>query len=390
MRVAGGRHVTIAGAINVPSRLTRHAHPGEPDWVRQSLHTAQELMSALPESSAAHYKSALTRWDNFVRVRGITEEQVSPADVTCFCISRIAQPAGLPAALRGPRGPICTGTLRRELNWIRRGRKAHGLSTAPFDHTEVVDFLNKVATRAAKVKSDKNPVLFADVKATDPGNGASFDKLRNHAILALGFFFGLRSGEFPQLRISHLSFTHGNAVGLRLLIDKRNYSTLSTQIPRQLQSGGTALCAWLRRYLHAFPPGMPRGPTASLFPCLAGSRRFALPLAQRSIAIIVGELVPGCTGHSMRVGFCTEAVAAGVKPRELGEFGRWLSVDMQRLYSHRTTDAGVLMARSLMRGRVQRRADGTLSRTAKRPRPDGDNDNVDNDKNSRGPKRRRG
>ena len=353
----------VAGAVHMHTPELGDKHKGNaPSWVVESMKIASELMGSLPESSTAHFKSALNRWDNFTEVRKLRENNVKAHDVVCYCMTRIAQAETLPAQLRGPRGPIATGTLRKEISYIRRGRLARGEDTAPFDHASVIELLKKVATKTTNVTSDKNPVLYADVVASEPGPKATFEQIRNHAILALGFFFGLRSGEYAQLLIKHLTFPAGSAVGLELRIDKTNYNVLSTQAPRNLRSGGKVLFRWLHRYLDAFPKAMPKGPRAALFPALQNTKQFAKPLVQRTIANIVGKLVPGCTGHSMRVGFCTEAVAAEVSPDDVGEFGRWLGDDMRRLYTHRTTDAGVKMAKALMRGNVRRNEDGTLTR----------------------------
>ena len=186
--------------------------------------------------------------------------------------------------------------------------------------------------------------------------------LRNHALLAFGFFFGLRPGEVAAAKRRDIYFAGHDAVRLTVEIDKTNYTVLSTQAPRILLSGGKHLVAVLRRYLAAWPVGLQElGDSAPLFPGLSGAARGSA-LKVDTVSNIVAGLVPECTGHSMRVGFCTEAIAAGVQPDDLKEFGRWLSDDMIRLYGKRTTDNGVRMAQALMAGGVERQPDGLLYR----------------------------
>ena len=80
--------------------------------------------------------------------------------------------------------------------------------------------------------------------------------------------------------------------------------------------------------------------------------------------------MPGCSGHSMRVGFCTEAVAAGASARKIGALGRWRSKDMQTLYDKSTVTDGINMGLRLSQGGISRDQGGLLHRPT-RARHDG-------------------
>ena len=333
---------------------------GAPTWVSDLTRAASEAMSSYPEASVAHCQSAVRQWDRFCEAAGVGREP-TPADVVNYVMARVAPPVHTPRIFGGPGAPILASGVKRELAWIQRTRALSGLSNTAFEHESVTRLLTRVGSGYHPTKSGKSPVLFANVRATDPGPAASLEQLRNHALLALGFFLGLRSGELVRICVRDVTFTGPDSLQLMLHADKTNQTILRTQVPRTMLTGGELLVGWMRRYLLAFPEDLrAKGGSLPMFPNLSRRGR-AEPLARASVGQIVGRLVPGCTGHSMRVGFCTEAIAAGVAPSDLSEFGRWLSADMIRLYGKRTIDDGVRMAEALTRGGVQRVGPGLLT-----------------------------
>jgi integrase len=174
-------------------------------------------------------------------------------------------------------------------------------------------------------KTGKRPILVRHIReawqSRDPRPVPSVS--RNFCLLAFGLFFGLRRRELVALNRDDVTWNPDDGcLTLRVCSDKTNRNVVNAQRPRVLTASNPLLSEiWL-----AYLPILNGGSGGPLFGRLEGGFSVAR-LAPASVSTIVREVLPGLgvSPHSLRVGFATEAYAAGVPLTTIMEMGRWRS-----------------------------------------------------------------
>ena len=229
-------------------------------------------------------------------------------------------------------------TIKRRLVSISviHKMKGHYLDTK---HPVIIQNFLGIKRRKGVNQKGKKPLLISNLKqiidVINLQNEPDVKKLRNKALLLLGFAGGFRRNELISLNIEHLEFVFE---GLKVHI-KRSKTD-------QFGEGFTKGIPYFENYLYCPVKNLnnwlniskiKKGPIFVRFS--KGSKITNIRLTDQSVALIIKEYLTKAgidnknySGHSLRSGFATSAAEAGAEERSIMAMTGHKSTEMVRRY----------------------------------------------------------
>ena len=233
---------------------------------------------------------------------------------------------------------VKTSTIKRRLVSIGviHKMKGHYLDTK---HPVIVENFMGIKRLKGVSQKGKKPLLISNLKqiidVINQQNEPDIKKLRNKALLLLGFAGGFRRNELISLNIEDLEFVFE---GLKVHI-KRSKTD-------QFGEGFTKGIPHFENYLYCPVKNLnnwlniskiKKGPIFVRFS--KGSKITNLRLTDQSVALIIKEYLTKAgidnknySGHSLRSGFATSAAEAGAEERSIMAMTGHKSTEMVRRY----------------------------------------------------------
>lgn len=248
-------------------------------------------------------------------------------------------------------------TLRTAIAAIRAASISAGFA---FDskHPALETVMKGIGRAHARAPRQAEPLRGTDVRTLLQGLGASLLARRDGALLALAYVFGLRRSEVVGLDWHE----HGDGDGFVLITAREIVLTLvrsKTSRVGEVQTVGVpratnpAAVRAIETWVDA--AGIARG--TALLRSVSKAGKPGGRLSPQSVSLIVKALVaehherrgvPAAlardegrrySSHSLRVGVAVTAAEAGASAREIGQLGRWSSMEMPARYARRAEDA---------------------------------------------------
>ncbi len=214
--------------------------------------------------------------------------------------------------------------------------KGHYLDTK---HPLIIENLMGIKRRKGTIQKSKKPLLISNLKVIIDAINYSKDpdtkKLRNKAILLIGFSGGFRRSEIVSLNLEDIEFVfEGVKVTIRKSKTDQFGEGLVKGIPlfsNSLYCPVTALKRWINI------SKIKNGPLFVKF--TKGSKLTINRLTDQSVALIIKEYLlkagidsENFSGHSLRSGFATSAAEAGAEERSIMAMTGHKSAEMVRRY----------------------------------------------------------
>ena len=229
-------------------------------------------------------------------------------------------------------------TIKRRLVSISviHKMKGHYLDTK---HPIIIQNFMGIKRRKGVNQKGKKPLLINDLKhiidLINQQNEPDIKKLRNKALLLIGFAGGFRRNELISLNLEDLEFVFE---GLKINI-KRSKTD-------QFGEGFTKGIPYFENYLYCPVKNLKnwlnvskikKGPVFVRFS--KGSKISNIRLTDQSVALIIKEYLTKAgidsknySGHSLRSGFATSAAEAGAEERSIMAMTGHKSTEMVRRY----------------------------------------------------------
>ena len=229
-------------------------------------------------------------------------------------------------------------TIKRRLVSISviHKMKGHYLDTK---HPIIIQNFMGIKRRKGVNQKGKKPLLINDLKhiidVINQQNEPDIKKLRNKALLLIGFAGGFRRNELISLNLEDLEFVFE---GLKINI-KRSKTD-------QFGEGFTKGIPYFENYLYCPVKNLrkwlnvskiKKGPVFVRF--LKGSKISNIRLTDQSVALIIKEYLTKAgidsknySGHSLRSGFATSAAEGGAEERSIMAMTGHKSTEMVRRY----------------------------------------------------------
>ena len=230
-------------------------------------------------------------------------------------------------------------TIARRISAISENYNASGSRENPCMSPLVKQALRGIRRLKGTFQQGKTPILLDDIEdileCIDSIDIPKIQKLRDKAILLIGFMGAFRRSEIAALTVENLKFS---PQGLEIFVasskaDQEGQGAI-VAIP-SLQGSPLDAVRALKKWLTA--SGITSGPVFRGFTKSMSLRKTAI--SDKSIAEIVKKytsligLDPAMYGaHSLRHGFATTAAAYGVEERNIMRQTRHHSVNMVRRY----------------------------------------------------------
>lgn len=296
---------------------------------RQRL--AGDVDAALSSRTRATYARHWGQFATWCAARGIPAGQLlpAPADLVALYLHERAE-AGRAVA-----------TLSLDLAAICQAHRLAGLEP-PRDHPSLAlawkGLRRRVGAERGASPNRKAPLLAEEVTSMVVTEPASLAGMRNRALLALGFAGGFRRSELVALQLQDLEHVPGR--GVRVTVRRSKVDQVGEGGSKAVAYGQGKACPVT--LLQAWR-GALEAPSGPLFRSIdRWGKVGAQPLSGRSVARIVKAAAkrvgidPGrVAGHSLRAGFVTSALAAGVSPTDVCRQTHHRSVDMVSVYDRR-------------------------------------------------------
>ena len=214
--------------------------------------------------------------------------------------------------------------------------KGHYLDTK---HPVIMENLMGIKRRKGTKQIGKKPLLINELKqlidVINKENEADIKKLRNKALLLIGFAGGFRRNELVSLDLEDVEFVFE---GVKITLKRSKTDQFGEGMTKGIPHFGDSLyCPVmnLRRWLNVSK--IKKGPIFLKFskgPKLTKSR-----LTDQTVALIIkGYLMKAgidsknYSGHSLRSGFATSAAEAGAEERSIMSMTGHKSTEMVRRY----------------------------------------------------------
>ena len=229
-------------------------------------------------------------------------------------------------------------TLKRRLVSIGviHKMKGHYLDTK---HPVIIQNFMGIKRRKGVYQKGKKPLLINDLKkivdVINKQNEPEIKKLRNKALLLIGFAGGFRRNELISLNIEDLDFVYE---GVKINLKKSKTD--------QFGEGFTKGIPYFENYLYCPVKNLnhwlnkskiKKGPIFLRFS--KGSKLTNIRLTDQSVALIIKEYLikagidsKNYSGHSLRSGFATSAAEAGAEERSIMAMTGHKSAEMVRRY----------------------------------------------------------
>ena len=229
-------------------------------------------------------------------------------------------------------------TIKRRLVSISviHKMKGHYLDTK---HPIIIENLMGIKRRKGTIQIGKKPLLINNLKQVidviNNQNDPDLKKLRNKAILLIGFSGGFRRNEIVSLDIEDIEFVFE---GVKIKIKKSKtdqYGEGTIKGIPHFENSFYCPVTNLKRWINTSK--IKKGPIFVKFS--KGSKITEQRLTDQSIALIIKEYLlkagidsKNYSGHSLRSGFATSAAEAGAEERSIMKMTGHKSTEMVRRY----------------------------------------------------------
>ena len=214
--------------------------------------------------------------------------------------------------------------------------KGHYLDTK---HPVIIQNLMGIKRRKGTIQKGKKPLLINDLKqiidVINKEKETDIKKLRNKALLLIGFSGGFRRNELVSLNLEDLDFVFE---GVKITIKKSKTDQFGEGLIKGIPHFENSLycpVTNLKRWINISK--IKKGPIFVKF--AKGSKITNHRLTDQSVALIIKSyLVKGginsrdYSGHSLRSGFATSAAEAGAEERSIMAMTGHKSTEMVRRY----------------------------------------------------------
>ena len=214
--------------------------------------------------------------------------------------------------------------------------KGHYLDTK---HPIIIENLMGIKRRKGTIQKGKKPLLINDLKhiidVINKEKETDIKKLRNKALLLIGFSGGFRRNELVSLNLEDLDFVFE---GVKITIKKSKTDQFGEGLIKGIPHFENSLycpVTNLKRWLNISK--IKKGPIFVKF--AKGSKITNHRLTDQSVALIIKSyLAKGginsrdYSGHSLRSGFATSAAEAGAEERSIMAMTGHKSTEMVRRY----------------------------------------------------------
>jgi site-specific recombinase XerD len=206
-------------------------------------------------------------------------------------------------------------------------------------HPAIIENLMGIKRRKGVKQKAKKPLLINDLKqiidVINKQKDPDIKKLRNKALLLIGFSGGFRRNELVSIDLEDVEFVFE---GLKITLKKSKTDQFSEGFTKGIPHFENSLyCPVnnLKRWLNISK--IKKGPIFTKFS--KGSKITNIRLSDQSVALIIKEYLiksginsENYSGHSLRSGFATSAAEAGAEERSIMSMTGHKSTDMVRRY----------------------------------------------------------
>ena len=214
--------------------------------------------------------------------------------------------------------------------------KGHYLDTK---HPVIIENLMGIKRRKGTIQKGKKPLLINDLKklidVINQGNEPDIRKLRNKALLIIGFSGGFRRNEIVSLDYDDLDFvTEGLKIKLRRSKTDQFVEGSVKGLPyfdNAQYCPVTSIQKWIEI------TNINTGPLFRRF--IKGSKLSEKRLTDQTVALLIKEYLQlagidskNYSGHSLRSGFATSAAESGAEERSIMAMTGHKSTEMVRRY----------------------------------------------------------
>ena len=214
--------------------------------------------------------------------------------------------------------------------------KGHYLDTK---HPVIIENLMGIRRRKGTIQKGKKPLLINNLKiiidVIDKELIPDLKKLRNKALLLLGFSGGFRRKELVSLNIEDTEFVFE---GLKITLKKSKTDQFGEGFAKGIPHFENSIycpVTSLKRWINLSK--IKKGPIFVRF--TKGSKITNTRLTDQSVALIIKEYLlkagidnKNYSGHSLRSGFATSAAEAGAEERSIMAITGHKSTEMVRRY----------------------------------------------------------
>ena len=214
--------------------------------------------------------------------------------------------------------------------------KGHYLDTK---HPIIIENLMGIKRRKGTIQKGKKPLLINNLKTIinviNKEKDPDIKKLRNKAILLIGFSGGFRRNELVSLDLEDVEFVFE---GLKITLRKSKTDQFGEGMIKGIPHFENSLycpVTSLKRWINVSK--IKKGPIFVRFS--KGSKITNIRLTDQSVALIVKEYLKKAgidsenySGHSLRSGFATSAAEAGAEERSIMAMTGHKSSEMVRRY----------------------------------------------------------
>jgi site-specific recombinase XerD len=206
-------------------------------------------------------------------------------------------------------------------------------------HPVIIENLMGIKRRKGVKQKAKKPLLINDLKqiinVINKQKDPDIKKLRNKALLLIGFSGGFRRNELVSIDLEDVEFVFE---GLKITLKKSKTDQFGEGFTKGIPHFENSLyCPVnnLKKWLNISK--IKKGPIFTKFS--KGSKITNIRLSDQSVALIIKEYLiksgidsENYSGHSLRSGFATSAAEAGAEERSIMSMTGHKSTDMVRRY----------------------------------------------------------
>ena len=214
--------------------------------------------------------------------------------------------------------------------------KGHYLDTK---HPIIIENLMGIKRRKGTIQKGKKPILINDLKklidVINKEQEPDIKKLRNKALLIIGFSGGFRRNEIVSLDLEDIEFVFE---GVKITVKKSKTDQFGVGMVKGIPHFNESLycpVTTLQRWINISK--IKSGPLFRRFS--KGSKLSINRLTDQSVALIIKKYLVKAginshnySGHSLRSGFATSAAEAGAEERSIMAMTGHKSTEMVRRY----------------------------------------------------------
>lgn len=294
------------GEENPPSGTSELATRVVPHTIFDGLsESAAELAAASRSASTVrNYRRAWETFCAWCEPRGLVPLPAKPETVCAFVADRSAEKS--------------ISTVRQDLAAIRAVHLFANMAS-PTSSAQVSAVVSGASRKHGVRPVAKDATMAADIRAMCDAVPPGPTRLRDRALLLVGFAGAFRRSELVAVDVEHLTFSGG---GVAVLIPRSKTDQMGRGEEKFLTSTGTAHCpvSALRLLLGELAQRSVRTGPVFRNPFRKSLPRISAGTVAELVkryALAVGLDPARYAGHSLRAGFVTEAAAQGVPLDEI-------------------------------------------------------------------------